>query len=87
MPTDIAPPVRRPLTARELEVAVLVAEGLSNPEIADRLGISKTTVKTHLVNARLAAGVRGRNSRHSLVAFARLTGQLPAIALPVVNRG
>lgn len=75
MPTDIAPPVRRPLTARELEVAGLVAEGLSNPEIADRLGISKTTVKTHLVNAGLAAGSKGREN---LVAVARRTGQLPA---------
>jgi DNA-binding NarL/FixJ family response regulator len=38
------------LTAREAEVALLMAEGLSNPEIAGRLFVSTATVKTH-VNA------------------------------------
>lgn len=84
MPVDIAPPSRRPLTARELDVAALVAEGLSNPEIADRLGISKATVKTHLVNAGLAAGSKGREN---LVAVARLTGQLPAAPMVEAARG
>jgi DNA-binding CsgD family transcriptional regulator len=36
------------LTPTEREVAELVAEGLSNPDIADRLLISRATVKTHL---------------------------------------
>ena len=75
MRVDIDPPARKPLTERELEIAALVAEGLSNPEIADRLGISRTTVQTHLVNAGLAVGAKGRQN---LVAVARLTGQLPA---------
>ncbi|TPW74787.1 response regulator transcription factor [Schumannella soli] len=38
------------LTAREAEVALLMAEGLANPEIAGRLFVSTATVKTH-VNA------------------------------------
>lgn len=37
-----------PLTERELEVARLVAKGLSNPEVADRLVLSVRTVESHM---------------------------------------
>lgn len=36
------------LTSRELEVARLVAQGMTNQQIADGLGISLRTVRTHI---------------------------------------
>jgi DNA-binding NarL/FixJ family response regulator len=52
---------RRPaLTARELEIIHLVAHGYTNPQIAERLGVTKWTVKFHLVNAYRKLGVSNR---------------------------
>ena len=39
-----------PLSGREVEILKLVASGLNNREIADRLVISEGTVKNHLTN-------------------------------------
>lgn len=44
------PPAEQPLTSRELAVLKLVAQGLTNPEIAERLVISEWTVRTHIRN-------------------------------------
>ncbi|MDD3675637.1 MAG: response regulator transcription factor [Thauera propionica] len=48
------------LSARELEVARAVADGLSNKEVAERLGIAERTVKAHLGMVFSKLGVRDR---------------------------
>ena len=45
-----SPPTPEPLTERELEVLQLVAQGLSNQEIAEKLFIGDATVRTHIGN-------------------------------------
>jgi DNA-binding CsgD family transcriptional regulator/tetratricopeptide (TPR) repeat protein/type II secretory pathway predicted ATPase ExeA len=63
------------LTARQVEVLGLVAEGLSDAEIADRLSLSTKTVSHHVsaVLAKLGVG-----SRHRAAAAARRLGVAPA---------
>lgn len=56
---DAAEP-RGPLTGRELQVADLVAEGLTNQEIADRLWLSDRTVRTHLTSIHNKLDLRSR---------------------------
>ncbi|GAB6902308.1 hypothetical protein JCM9957A_53980 [Kineosporia succinea] len=48
------------LTAREREVTLLVARGLSNDEIGRRLHISYATAKTHVNRAMMKSGCRDR---------------------------
>lgn len=48
------------LTVREAEVLVLIAEGLSNHEIARRLHVSTATVKTHINNLFAKTGLKDR---------------------------
>jgi NarL family two-component system response regulator LiaR len=54
------------LTERELEVLALMVEGLSNPEIADRLVVSRSTVKFHVSNILSKLGVTSRTEAVSL---------------------
>jgi DNA-binding NarL/FixJ family response regulator len=53
-------PARQLLTRREREVAVLVAEGLTNKAIAWRLVISKRTVDVHVQHILAKTGARNR---------------------------
>ncbi len=59
-----------PLTARELQVADLIADGLTNAEIARTLGVSVRTVDTHVEHVRTKLGVRARTQ---IAVWARLT--------------
>ena len=51
---------RGPLTDRELEVAGLVAEGLTNKEVATRLRLSVRTAENHVLNVMNKLGLDNR---------------------------
>jgi ATP/maltotriose-dependent transcriptional regulator MalT len=65
---------RAGLTAREIEVLALVAQGLSNREIAARLVVSEHTVHRHLGNAYARLGVSSRAAAVTLAAQQDLLG-------------
>ena len=62
------PPTPHPLTEREEEVLRLVAQGLSNQEIARKLNISEPTVRTHVSNimGKLQLATRIQAALHAL---------------------
>jgi DNA-binding CsgD family transcriptional regulator len=49
-----------PLTPRQRDVAVLVAEGLANRQVADKLGVGLRTVESHLEEVYRRLGLNGR---------------------------
>src|ERR1019366_4397022 len=59
------------LTAREVEVLALIADGLSNTEIGERLFLGQATVKTHVNRIFAKTGVR---DRAQVVRYAYRTG-------------
>jgi LuxR family maltose regulon positive regulatory protein len=58
--TTALQPLLEPLSAREIEVLTLIAQGLSNREVGERLYISPGTVKAHTSNIFGKLGVRRR---------------------------
>jgi two-component system, NarL family, response regulator LiaR len=64
------------LTEREMEVLGLVAQGLSNREIAERLVISEKTVKTHISSL---LGKLGQEDRTRLAIYAIKKGMVPDV--------
>jgi DNA-binding NarL/FixJ family response regulator len=65
-PRHGAPPSAPPITPRETEVLHLVAAGLQNKEVAQRLGLSLATVRNHVHNILVKLGVHSKLEAVSL---------------------
>ena len=68
-----AGPLGEPLTRREREILALLAEGLTGPEIAERLTLATSSVKSHMQHL---YGKLGANSKRQAVSRARELGLL-----------
>lgn len=64
--TNLPPTPGLDLTEREREVLVLMVEGLSNSQIAVKLGVSSSTIKSHVSNVLSKLGVNSRTEAVSL---------------------
>ncbi len=71
-----ASPAPNGLTPREVEVLGLIAQGLSNRQIQERLSVTEATVKSHVNSILSKAGLRDRAQAVSYAFRNRLTGTL-----------
>lgn len=62
MTTATRAPIRANLTKREQEVLALVAQGMTNAQIAERLCLSSHTVQAHLSNLHQKTGTQNRTA-------------------------
>jgi DNA-binding NarL/FixJ family response regulator len=58
--------IGKDLTTREREVLGLLCKGMTNPEIANQLSISRSTVKAHVSNILAKLGVTNRSEAIAL---------------------
>jgi DNA-binding NarL/FixJ family response regulator len=65
------------LTQRELEIVSLAARGFTNAQIAQRLWVTRWTVKYHLANAYKKLGVTNRTQAARRLSERRLSGRAP----------
>lgn len=65
-PSHIEPSIESRLSQREQEIVRLIASGLSNKEVADRLAITEATVKAHLTHIFQKLMLRGRGQLAAL---------------------
>lgn len=83
LPTQSAAPADplSALTRREREVFLAISEGLSNPEIAQRLVLTESTVKTHVGRVLLKLGLRDRVNAVIFAYERGVAGESPGAAL------
>ncbi|MBO8188628.1 response regulator transcription factor [Streptomyces spirodelae] len=77
------PPAANTLTGRENEVLLLLAQGMANDEIAEKLSVSSATIRSHVHNVLHKLSVR---SRAQAVAVAYETGLINTIEQKVTRR-
>jgi DNA-binding NarL/FixJ family response regulator len=74
LPAPVRPPALDELTSRERDVLVCLGEGLSNQQIARRLGVGEATVKTHVSRVLMKLDLRSRVQAAVLAKDAGLVG-------------